>query len=387
LEPAKDPNNQDKVQTTPIREQAREWNSHAHRYGPNYVALLKERISDANRAEYIAYLTAKEAQGLKVSSITTVAYNLYKLDKMSMGAPWNDITPAELTEALLKFSRDHSPATVGTFAAAIKAFWAWRSGGVCPVPVRVALRRRALGRENHRQPISPEVFEKLLASARETNDVARRAFQVAFLWTLWDTGFRISELLSLRVESVTFRDDGVELALPPDAPDLKSGPRTIFAVECAPSLAAWVALHPQPVPNAPLWPAHRKPMTPMMRTSVDNFLARISVRAGVRPPHPHLFRHTRATRAARAGWNVYQMSRYFGWSGNSNMAANYVHLVLSDVEDRVKADLAPPNPAPQPASVPVAAAPPPPSVVAPDPTAIAAAIAAALAAVEAAKKR
>lgn len=64
-----------------------EWNSHAHRDGSNYVALLKERVSDADRAEYLAYPAAKEAQSLKVSSITTVACNLYKLDKLTMGAP------------------------------------------------------------------------------------------------------------------------------------------------------------------------------------------------------------------------------------------------------------------------------------------------------------
>lgn len=374
------------------------YNTHARRYAEGYIARLIEHISDANRDELTRYLTAKAAQGVKISSIQGIAGVLYRLDKLTAGAPWSELAPEELTESLLKFANTHSPSTTDHYASTVKAFWAWRSGGLCPQEVRIALRRRAIGRENHRAPISQEVFNSLLRQAAESTDASRGAFYLAFLWSLWDTGFRISELLGLRVDSLTFRDGGVEIRIPAGAPDLKTGPRTIYCVECAPALQHWVThMHPSNHPEAPLWPAYRT-MTPLLRTSVDNMLARLAIRAGVKPPHPHLFRHTRATRAARAGWNVHQMNRYFGWSGKSNMAANYVHLVLSDVEDRVKQDaLASPNPQrsvpSHAAAVSVVPKPPPPPAAAPveppsfDAAGVAAAIAAALAAVDQQKRK
>jgi hypothetical protein len=67
-------------------------------------------------------------------------------------------------------------------------------------------------------------------------------------------------------------------------------------------------------------------------------LRALAKRAGLRHINPHLFRHSRATRAAESGWNESVMRTYFGWQPGSRMASHYVHLAQGQIEERVRKD-------------------------------------------------
>jgi hypothetical protein len=54
--------------------------------------------------------------------------------------------------------------------------------------------------------------------------------------------------------------------------------------------------------------------------------------------NPHLLRHTRATEAARSGWNEEQMRKFFGWAPGSPMPSTYTHLTAEDMRERVLKD-------------------------------------------------
>lgn len=355
------------------------------RYGPRYTTLLLQRMSPTNRSTVRKYLMQKERSGIKASSIKNSAWHLHGLDKTVQGAPFGDLTPDDLAAALSRYAQKYTPASVDCFAAHVKAFYAWANGGECPGPIRVAMRRRATGSNEAVQIIAEHEFDALLDAAADNPRPGRAAYHTALLWTLWDSGFRISEALALRVGSVTFDDAGVWLQLPHDAPDLKTGPRRIYVTESRAALRAWIAAHPEREnPNAPLFPAPTQPGQSVLRTTVYNMIERIALRAKILPPHPHLFRHTRATRCARAEWTEPQLRAFFGWGPQSPMPSRYVHLAAADVRNRVLKDARAPE-----ANRPVAApaAPAVPVIAAPsvDVTAISAAVAAAIAAVQSSK--
>jgi integrase len=162
----------------------------------------------------------------------------------------------------------------------------------------------------------------------------------ALLWVLWDSGFRISEALSLRVGSVTLDgQDGAHLELPRGAPHLKTGPRTIYVSESVPALRVWLEHHPvRDDPTAPLFPSNHEPAAALEPTTVNKILADYSKGAKLeRIITCHLFRHTRATRAAKAGWNEPKLNAYFGWAPGSRESATYVHLAAVDVEAEIRA--------------------------------------------------
>jgi hypothetical protein len=69
-------------------------------------------------------------------------------------------------------------------------------------------------------PITRDEFDALLHGANDPDADPREVYRrLAVLWTLWDRGFRISEMLSLRIRDVAFDGEGgALLSLPSDAP-------------------------------------------------------------------------------------------------------------------------------------------------------------------------
>jgi integrase len=113
----------------------------------------------------------------------------------------------------------------------------------------------------------------------------------------------------------------------------------VYVIDSVPALRIWLAIHPhRGDPNAFVWPSRNDPYEPVEPASVNRLLTRLCKRAKVAERKPHDYRHTRATRAARANWNESKMRHYFGWAEDSDMPAWYIHLANADLEAQVRAD-------------------------------------------------
>lgn len=319
------------------------------RYAQFTEAVL-ERLGAANAPTGRSYVDAKRASGSKPSTLRNIACFLQNLDELSHGRDWKTLTATDLAASLARYARAHQPPSVHQFSVNARAFYRWLNNGVLPPDIKRALSVRRPKRKP-KAVITPEQFEGLLKAAWGQNLAQRGWMRQALLWVLWDTGFRISEALALRVGDVTISPDSAAyLELPPDAPHLKTGPRRIFAIECAPALRAWLAHHPRANdPRAPLFPSDRVPNRALQPPTVNKLLATQSKKSGLpRAITCHQFRHTRATRAAKAGWNEHQLNTYFGWAPGSRESATYVHMTAADVEEKLRAEfgIRPPTSAP-----------------------------------------
>src|ERR1051325_2654946 len=309
------------------------------RHDPRYTEKLLDRVSATNRPTVEEYMTAKLAQGRKPSSVQRSVEVLARLDRFTNGTPFDAVDLATLTRLLQEYSRGRSPHSATGFAAMLKAFYSWRNDDECPKAIRRALKRATPPQQDNTVPISDAEFAALLEAAPETrrND-ATSVRRLALLWLLWDGGFRVSEALAVRVGDVHFDDDGgAMVGMDPNAPDLKTGARSIYLVECAGALRLWLALHPRKEdPKAPLF-ANKAGDGRMIATNVNLMLRKLCKKAGVRTVHPHLFRHTRATRAADAGWNEAQMRPFFGWASASQIPSRYIHLRKRQLKENTDA--------------------------------------------------
>jgi integrase len=126
--------------------------------------------------------------------------------------------------------------------------------------------------------------------------------------------------------------------------DLKTGPRSVYVIDCWGAIRCWLMLHPRGNDrNAPLFCSFANPARTIHSTEAQKMVKRVSKRAGVRigqngesEVHPHIFRHTRATRAAENGWMEAELRAYFGWSARSPMPAHYVHLAKRHMTQKIK---------------------------------------------------
>lgn len=295
---------------------------------------LLSAISPGNQATVRDFCREKALTGRSLHTRIHYAVVLRALDEFTNGSAYRSLNGDQLRAFVDHRSRHAGLRSVAQNAAYLKAFLRWlREDETLPHEFRRALRVTARRRGSNVKPIDEAEFRALLEAAQSLH-------HQTLLWLLWDSGFRLGEALALRVGSVEYDDKGgALLRLPDSAFALKTGPRTIYVVDCVPALRAWISAHPDGA-NAAAWlfPSTRRPGTPITDTAVHMLFNRFANQAGTRHVWPHLFRHTRATRAARARWPEESMRSYFGWAPGSPMPSVYVHLAQADMEELVRRD-------------------------------------------------
>jgi integrase len=301
---------------------------------------LIARVSPTNRPCLESYLKAKRSAGLKTATLEQSAYILGLVDELTPGRAFLDLKPDDLRDVLEALATQRAASTAYVYAAVLKAFYAWANPDGIPPAIRRALRRKAPELVAQEPVLTRDEFGSLLIACETRHGVniqtASRAHccqMQALLWVLWDTGFRISEALALRVgDFKPAKDGGAHLPLPrqEETPlPLKTGQRALatYVVDCVPAIQTWLPFHPlRDDFTAPLFPSQRNPRRAVPDATLARFFEKLGERAGVPRAHPHLFRHTRATRAAEAGWNEAQLCAYFsllfGWGSCSGTWTN-----------------------------------------------------------------
>jgi len=156
----------------------------------------------------------------------------------------------------------------------------------------------------------------------------------AILACLWETGVRIHELMALDLKDVRMTDSpengGRKLFVLWFRKTKTDISHEGFVIEAASALSAWVKAHPDPKPDAPLFPSwHGNRLGPIdgwriVKTAASN--AKIEKRV-----YAHLFRHSRATHLLRLGMKEIDVKRLMGWSPASRMLEQkYAHLADRD---------------------------------------------------------
>jgi integrase/recombinase XerD len=150
----------------------------------------------------------------------------------------------------------------------------------------------------------------------------------ALLSTLYEGGFRIGEIGTLRWRDVKFTDWNVTITT-----SFKTGKsRTVPLVISRAYLAQWRNDYPLTVtPDAFVFLTNRK--NPLGYAGVAKQLRIIASRAGIKKHiSPHLFRHSRATTLIRQGYGEAIVKKILWGNLNSKMFNTYLHLVDQDVE-------------------------------------------------------
>lgn len=229
----------------------------------------------------------------------------------------------------------------------LKQFQRWVRGGdkTSAYPEEVVWLKQKRSPDDEALPveqiITPDELRTMIEAAPDTQ-------LKALLAVLYDSGARASEFCALRVRDVIFDEYGAILALPKDGTNLKTGARRIRIITSAAYLRAWINAHPlTKKPTAPLWLAMSRRNQigdPLRSSSLGYVVETAGKRAGIdKDVYPHLFRHSRATLAAKEGWPESIMRSHFGWARSSEMPSRYVHLAGKDADDYIlsAADLKP----------------------------------------------
>lgn len=296
-------------------------------------ARLQPGATDLPAESARAILEFADSRRSAVSAQRELAYlEKLRLAALKLGADF--LTPNKKTPAL--FLRAYGDAEIWTqitMRSVLYKFWRSRferEDKEFPRWLRIAISKRNANHKDHNDVLTPEEVASLAEHAVNPRDRA-------LIWTLYESGARVSEVLSCRVGDVETTDYG---ALRIHFPSGKTGRRTVPLFEAAvPNLLLWLRTHPgRDDKSAPLWTGIQQPGSigrPIGYAMAVKAIQKAAERAGItKPVNPHNFRHSRASHVAQNPQvSTSVLEKFFGWQPGSPMAKTYVHLSGKEVED------------------------------------------------------
>ncbi|MCX6814510.1 MAG: tyrosine-type recombinase/integrase [Candidatus Aenigmarchaeota archaeon] len=281
-----------------------------------------------NRNIVDGFLNKARAEGLGNLRIAKYKYTLKQLSDM-LGRPFADATKEDIERLVAKIEgSNYAEWTKHDYKVAIKRFWKWLKQAEDGYPKEVSWIKTTMKKNLEKLP-EDMLTEAEVAALIENTDSMR---DKALISTLYESGCRVGEILSMRIKSVSFDDYGVSIQVRG-----KTGSRKILLVNSSPYLANWINHHPYKEPESPLWVALRSNGSPeiICYNTLRMVLVDAGKRAGLKKRlNPHNFRHSRATYLAKR-LTEQQLNAYMGWVQGSGMTRVYVHLSGRDINDAI----------------------------------------------------
>ena len=303
---------------------------------PRFERLLERVLSDKKLSsnskslirEHIAYL---QAQGRDTKTSIKHLYCLKVFVDFSEGkVDFKALTRKDIEKIIAKLeSSDYKPETKRNVKAVVKGFWkhAFGQDEFYPEPIRWI--KTTTRRKDKLMPegiLSEEDIMKLLDAANNVRDKA-------IIATLFDSGIRVGELLSMKRRDVDLEGNPAHIVV-----NGKTGPRRIPILFSVPYLATYLNEQKLRKPGEYLWNVVGSWAGLTQRadySAIRMMLQRVAKRAGIdKRVNPHSFRHARATDYA-SRLSDQQLKMLFGWVGGSRMAETYVHLSGKDIDNSV----------------------------------------------------
>jgi site-specific recombinase XerD len=279
------------------------------------------KISESNKKDILAFNEHCFAEGLGVDRVIHYTWILKRLAE-EVGKDFRAATKADIVKLVANVeTRKISAWTKHDYRITLRKFFRWLRNK--PNPQEVSWIKMGNGVRNHKLPeelLNEKDVERLIKAARDVQ-------MKALVAVLWEGGFRVGELLSLRIKHVELEERLGRLVV-----DGKTGMRRVVILLSLPYLTQWLNLHPcKEDPSSPLW--LQRNGRPLNYPDVRKRLQDLARKAGVKKKvNPHGFRHARATFLSQH-FTEAQLSQYLGWIPGTKMAAVYVHLSGRDLEE------------------------------------------------------
>jgi site-specific recombinase XerD len=280
----------------------------------------KQVIHDYHRDMVLSDISAAQQQKLT---------SHYKILAEHIGQTrFEDMEKEDLVDLVAwLYTRGTKESTITDYKQAIKQLWKWMNDGEEPRETKWIRRsKNAYTKLLPHSLLTPRDVQRLIAECQNDRDRA-------FIAVLWETGARIGELIDLQVGDIEDTLIGKHAVV-----SGKTGSRRLLLLESGAYLDAWLAMHPNPKLDAPLWSkVDLNQGSPDEQISYQyirlRILDRARERAGIeKPVNPHHFRHSRATYLANYLTEA-QMCEWFGWARGSRVPGRYVHLSGRDIDN------------------------------------------------------
>ncbi len=274
-----------------------------------------------------AFLRGREASGCTAATLAVYRHNLARFAQASEAQALAEVTPKGVEDYLAALRSRLRPVSVHQHFRTLKAFfrWAATTGWLDRDPMAGLTMR--VPKTLPDVPTDEDV-RRLLNACTSTSEGLRNRALVALLA---DSLLRREEARRLRISDLNF---GSRTILVRQGKGLRDGV-TFFGDATASALRAWLAVHPDPRPQAFLFVTMQG--HPLGRHTLRLILNRLSRRAGLdRSISPHDLRHYAATAVWRRTGDLALVQRLLRHT-TLTMALRYVEVSQADIAVKFQA--------------------------------------------------
>jgi site-specific recombinase XerD len=292
----------------------------------------RAKFADEDKVLLKNYLKHMGAQGVSKGRVFKLAWTLLTL-RRNMTCNLRDAERGKIEELMDWLNHaDFSANTKSDHKKILKKFYKFvRYGNAdkgTPIPPEVSWIDTSIKKN---EQVEPDVITE--AEAKRMIDAASSTRDKALVAVLFEGGFRVGEALGMKVSDVVFDENGARVSV-----HGKTGSRTVRLISSSPILSSYVEQHPFKGGSGPLWihfgTVKRHKL--MSYQATRETLIRIARAAGItKRVHPHLFRHSAATRDGEYNISERILEVKYGWSKGSKMAARYTHFRDAKVADDI----------------------------------------------------
>ncbi len=281
-------------------------------------------IAQERRNTVLAFLQHMKACGAGMRRLESCALAIRTIEILNRD--YMGITRKDLERWVVYLESEYKPSTVNLFKITIKQFFKWLyidDDDSKEYPAVVKWIKVGKIKANYGKQVLSK--QQVLAMMECTDNPRDRAI----IHVLYESGCRASELLGMNMRDINFDQYGAVARV-----SGKTGDRRVRLIESIPDLRLYLDHHPNKNgPEGALWTDNRRPYEVLKKIALQHLIYRIAEHAGLpKGISPHSFRHARATHLA-SDLTEAQMKVLFGWTGESDMPARYVHLSGKDVDD------------------------------------------------------
>lgn len=220
-------------------------------------------------------------------------------------------------QKLVKSLRDkgNNDRTVSDYLDAYKRFLKWKNETLSKDLLKEFEFKPSKNNKRPEDLLTPDEVQQLMDHC--TNERDR-----VLISLLYDSGCRISELLTMKKTDVRFDDHGMMISVVG-----KTGYRQVYVLgKSVPLLKKWLQSHPGKDKDDYVFCMIGNPKESMSYAFVRKLLKNAAAKAEINKRiHPHLFRHTRASILATQITEA-PLESQMGWIHGSRQAQTYVHL-------------------------------------------------------------
>jgi len=285
-------------------------------------------LDPTNRRHLEGYIHDLELKQLKDTTIRHKLWGIYPLLKATDFKDAVTITRFDLEDFVIRRRRGCSPFTLYGEILETRLFFRW----LVPEKEKELFKNIKNVRPRKKLPVEQLIVRDDIKALVGACDNQRDR---ALIMLLWDSGCRISEILSLNVGRVQFDRYGAVVIV-----DGKTGRRRLRLIDSVPDLQLWLNMHPlRTDPAAPLFLTNTRFGVGRKRLNSRTVQNRLKYLQEIlnlgKPTNPHAIRHGRLTDLAKKGFSEMELRLIAGWEKSSNMPEVYVHLSGGDIERKM----------------------------------------------------